>query len=345
MDVDNTALVFVVGNSRSGTSMCMRILRNHSKIHSVNELHFFEKHWCSKDHIRVIDKKEALWLASRLLFIDQYNVLKRFSESEFSLPAQEIVEGLLETPIRRHDVYHAVLMYLTHRAGKTIACEKTPQNLFYLREILSLYPNCHVINLVRDPRAILLSQKTKWQRKASNDSYLRQHKKEVRRLRINYHPITISKLWSSAITEAEQYVNHPRVISIRFEDIVQQPSLEIQRICDFVNVSYEPEMQNVEFGGSSVVLPAGDKIYGIQRRDERSWERGLSAEEIFICQKISGHHMRRYGYDLVDTDVNHMKLFFYLLTFPCKLILALMVNLSRMRSVTEAVKKRLFSKG
>jgi len=38
----NKDIVFVAGNSRSGTTMMARILNNSNAIHSFNELHYFE---------------------------------------------------------------------------------------------------------------------------------------------------------------------------------------------------------------------------------------------------------------------------------------------------------------
>lgn len=43
MDSEIDKIIFVVGNSRSGTTMMGRILGNHSKVHTFGELHFFEQ--------------------------------------------------------------------------------------------------------------------------------------------------------------------------------------------------------------------------------------------------------------------------------------------------------------
>ena len=41
MKTESISYVFIVGNSRSGTTMMSRVFGNHPEIHAFNELHFF----------------------------------------------------------------------------------------------------------------------------------------------------------------------------------------------------------------------------------------------------------------------------------------------------------------
>ena len=43
--MSNTKQIFVVGSSRSGTTMMGRILGNHSDVFTFKELHFFGTIW------------------------------------------------------------------------------------------------------------------------------------------------------------------------------------------------------------------------------------------------------------------------------------------------------------
>ncbi|MEZ5023383.1 MAG: sulfotransferase [Chitinophagales bacterium] len=63
--------IFIVGNSRSGTTMMLRILNNHSQVYGLNELHFFEQLWSSADKNKEISKEEAITLAAKLLFVQR----------------------------------------------------------------------------------------------------------------------------------------------------------------------------------------------------------------------------------------------------------------------------------
>ena len=324
--------------------MMMRILKKHPDIHSLNELHFFEKLWSSADKTRPIDEKEAVWMASRLLFIDRYNVLRKFEFEEFEATAKELVASIDKSPLFLHDIYHAVLLHRTRQEGKQIACEKTPQNLFYVGELLDMYPNCRIINMVRDPRGVLLSQKKKWMRKDSKDSYLKNNAQEVRRLKVNYHPITISKLWNSAISAIEKYEEHDRVLNVKFEDVTNSSEAELERICNFINVPYTDEMTRVEYNGSSTELnKTNQKVIGIKNTTVQSWMKGLEQAEIYFCQGITGGNFDKYGYEKVATRTNPFSVLYYYVSFPVKLVMALMMNLNRMKNIREAIRRRLFA--
>lgn len=45
----------------------------------------------------------------------------------------------------------------TAKAGKTVWTEKTPSNIWRLPFLRSLWPDCHIVHAMRDPRGVLLS--------------------------------------------------------------------------------------------------------------------------------------------------------------------------------------------
>jgi hypothetical protein len=65
--ISNGPMIFIVGNSRSGTTMTGRILGNHPDIFTFGELHFFEQLWSPKDKGTVLSDAEAIGLIARLL--------------------------------------------------------------------------------------------------------------------------------------------------------------------------------------------------------------------------------------------------------------------------------------
>ena len=103
---------------------------------------------------------------------------------------------------------------------------------------------------MRDPRAILLSQKNKWNRRNLGADYMT--KKEAFRLRINYHPITLSKLWNAAINASNLFKNDVRLISVRFEDLLNQPEQTLQTICKHIEVDFDANMLNITQESSSI---------------------------------------------------------------------------------------------
>ena len=81
---------------------------------------------------------------------------------------------------------------------------------------------------------------------------------------------------------------------------------------------------------------------GINKKRAGNWKSGgLSDAELFFCQKISGDLMTKIGYPLNELKPNPFSVIAYIIAFPFKLGLALLVNLNRMKSIVETIKRRL----
>jgi omega-hydroxy-beta-dihydromenaquinone-9 sulfotransferase len=318
--------------------MMRRVLGNHPHIYMLEELHFFEQLWSTDDKHKTITKQQAITLAARLLFIQRDGYLAQVDNEKYKTEAEQIVNTIQE-PIIAHLVLKAFLFYETQAHAKTIPCEKTPQDVFYINEILELFPSVKIINMVRDPRGVMLSQKRKWQRKNMGASFMTA--KEQRRLKINYHPITISKLWNASIRAALKFKEHPKLHNMSFEKMVNDSENEIKKLCSFLEIDFNEHMLMIPQVGSSNEADMPD-AFGIKTERAGNWETGgLNEAEIYFCQNICGPYMKQYGYDIKKVKPSVIYIAYYYLSFPIKIILAVLFNLHRMKNIGEAIKRRL----
>lgn len=341
-------IVFVVGNSRSGTTLMGSILGNGPDVFTFEELHFF-------DHLRPsvvkhsggLSSREASNLAARLFAIQASDFLTPQDPALFAQDAQQVIaqhtsggDGLMPA-----EVFSRFLAFKSHQNEKSIPCEQTPQNVFYIQELLDTYPNCRIVNMVRDPRDVLLSQKYKWRIRALGAANIPRF--EALRAWANYHSVVISKLWNASIQVAHRFENHARVRTVRFEDLVMSPESVLESVCDFAGVRYVPEMLNVSQseGGVSSHKKISPSARGIDSGVVSKWKRGgLLPAEIFVCQAVTRRNMAQYGYSLSDVDAISKGLsVLLLLSLPLKLSLAILLNLKRMGNWKETIKQRLFS--
>lgn len=332
-------LIFIVGNSRSGTTMMLRIFNMHPQLMVLNELHFFEQLWSPEDKGKIITKEGAITLAAKLLLTQRIGYMTHDQNfSQFNEEATLLINEINKPDVTAEDVFHYFMQREVALHGKTIICEKTPQNVFYLSEIFELYPNAKVINMVRDPRAILLSQKNKWNRRNLGGDYMT--RKEALRLRINYHPITLSKLWNAAIHAAKLFKQDKRVMFIRFEDLLEAPETTLRSICNHIEVAFDSNMLNITQESSSIEKDS--KEIGFKKERASNWKKGgLNESERWICQKMCRSNLLENNYEIENIKPNIFYIAFYLISFPIKIMLALLMNLNRMKNISETLKRRL----
>ncbi len=334
-------MIFVVGNSRSGTTMMGRILGKHPCVYTFGELHCFGQ-LCAPPFSSEVGKKEIEKLASQLFCIQREGYRTHGNPRRFLSEAQMFLDGLTIYPDTSAVLFEAFLRHEATENDRTIPCDQTPRNVFYIADILELYPNSRIINMIRDPRDVLLSQKRKWKRRFLGGSDMPM--KETLRDWMNYHPITISHIWRTAVNAADQFAHHERVISVYFEELLTHPEKTVKRLCDFAGITYTDEMLRVPQVGSSVAEDQPQQL-GINPHRAHSWHSDttgeeLSSAEIYLNQKITAALMKKHSYSPVSIQPNVASLMLHLLTFPVKLGGAFLFNLDRMKSIPQTLKRR-----
>ena len=312
-----------------------RILNNHSAIHTFPEIHFFEQLWSRADNGKILSEEKATLLASRLLNISREGYFAKLHLSDFLVEAKSILKN---EPLTAIQVYKKILEHETFRAGKKIIAKQTPQNVFYISEIMENIPDAKFIFMVRDARSVLLSQKNKWRRKFLGGTHAGWH--ETIRAWFNYHPYTISKLWNASFNAGAKWKSNQNVLQIKFEDLVSNPETIVKSIGTFIGVDFQTEMLNIPKLGSSLGKDlAGEK--GIRTDRAESWKNGaLTSAEISICEKVCGENLKALGYELSNKKINPLAQIYYFILFPLKTCGAFLLNLHRMKNIRETLRKR-----
>jgi len=331
--------IFVVGNSRSGTTMMGRILAGHPRIFTFHELHFLEGVFIPARSAIIMDGEEARDLAATLLCIQRDGFLSQGDRLRYKAEAENMVPAHDVDNMTAFAVFRCFLRYETERCGRQIACDQTPRNVFYIEEILRAFQNARIINMVRDPRDVLLSQKAKWKRRFLGARNIPLG--EAVRSWINYHPITISRLWRASVHAAERFKTHPQVMFLRFEDLVTNPEDSVTDLCRFLGIEYSREMLSVPRVGSSHTNDEPGRS-GIDPGRSGAWRTsGLSQTEVYLCEWVTATEMVRYGYVTSGARPNMMSLLTRMVLLPLQLAVAVLVNLYRTRNLWDTLRRRL----
>ena len=285
--------IFVTGASRSGTTLLARILGNNRAVLTLNEMHFFG------DLVSATDLDEnigegRLRRAAAMLMARQHRDfwVDRPTTEELDI-ADDIINNLQAIDRTIANVYASVMDHLCEAECKERYCEQTPRYIFYAREILEAFPDARIVHMVRDPRALLASQKNRWRLRRLGGRNV--PRLETLRLWVNYHPSTMTRLWKAATDSALSLAGDRRFKIIRFEDLVADPQSVIRDLCEFLELEYQGEMLDVpQWGSSNFAADQSNRGISVAMLDK--WKEILSEDEIAYSEMCTRSHMERFAY-------------------------------------------------
>ena len=163
--------VFIVGVSRSGTTLTRRILDRHSRIGIATENHYLGHllAWEGARHYfrRLGDLHDDATVRRLVDLIYSPEFQRRSRLRELSpywrwlterVPRADIEARLLASDRTERGIFEAFLRIYADRRGKAIMGEKTPAHLAYVETLLEWFPDARVVHCMRDPRAIYVSE-------------------------------------------------------------------------------------------------------------------------------------------------------------------------------------------
>lgn len=334
----DSQIIFIVGSSRSGTTMMGRILSNNSNVFTFKELHFFNI--LSKSNFyNKLSADESIVLLAKLLCVQDNSIFEVNRYKNYLFQAREILPNKQYTSF---GIYNFFISYTLKINNKKIACLQTPNNIHFLNDINKYFSNALIINMVRDPRDVLLSQKNKWKRRFLGASKIPLF--EAFRSYANYHPIITSKVLEASWTKTLLLKHNHNFKIVFFEKFLNHSEKTLKDICSFLSIEYDKEMLLVPLVGSSTENDLSNKFF-LDKSKTFKWKKGgLNNAEIYLSELILKEFMIKFNYQTVKFKLIPLLLIFYFLTLPVKLSLSLLLNLYRKFNFFQYFKKLLFVK-
>jgi Sulfotransferase family len=203
---------FVVGATRSGTTLLRLMLDAHPEMAIPSETHF----------IPDLIKAYRLESATPERMCEVVTAHRRWGD--FHLDPEELLERFRAIdPINPGDAARAFFQLYAKREGKRRWGDKTPGYVREMHRIESVLPEARFVHLVRDGRDVALSV-----------------------LAMNWGPSTVPEAafrWKKRILRAREQA--PRIghyVEIRYEDLVRDTEATLRRVCEFVDLPYDEEM-------------------------------------------------------------------------------------------------------
>lgn len=268
----SSAPFFIVGCTRSGTTLVSQILDSHSRLAVYHESHFY--HLLRHDLYRYGNLGQLSNL--RRFLIDVREVLQR--QRKMTVPTEEeFLAGLSEPSFA--GVLATVLSLYARQHGKMRGGDKTPGHHSYLAEITEHLPHSPVIFLLRDPRDTVVAIREKFG--------------------ISLKGATA--LWNAAYLSYTNFSH--RIHLVQYEQLVRHPTESVQSICAHLGEDYETatmrfferipnQLARIKYN-QDLLSPIDSSHIGRFRE--------MSKSEITRVEAACGIGMEAMGYDFSGT--------------------------------------------
>jgi hypothetical protein len=280
---------FIVGVSRSGTTLLRMMLDSHPDLAILPETHFIPRIAGACAHSDEPREEFIRLLTSDPLWGD-FNI-----DDEI---LRERVEAL--SHFTTGDALRAFYTIYCERFGKFRWGDKTPPYTQFMYLIQELLPEARFIHIIRDGRDVALSVKDLW-----------------------FGPNSVPEAagwWKRRIRQARAQIPHLRsYLEIRYEDLVTDTASTMKSVCDFIELPWDPvildasqraEERLAELERDAVIphgpdgIPAGTRtvIHSLVNMPPLSsrigrWRSEMCDSDCRVFEEISGDLLKELGYE------------------------------------------------
>jgi hypothetical protein len=282
----NREPIFIVGIQRSGTTLLSAMLASHSHISCGPETHFFQR--LSRENIDQITNPIS-WPHKALEFIKSitytnYNDPKsgRISIYEkYHLNDEKLWEYLINQKPGIESLLNSILEPYMQSLKKIRWAEKTPDHIKHVNLIRAYFPKSPIIRIIRDPRDVALSLlNVPWGAK-------------------NYYE-AIDYCKSLLYQSRDFFDNDKLSYTLRYEDLVEQPEVELKKLCDFIDEKFEDSMLDTSTSGKQVnsqnVLWKKKVQEPVDKNRAYNWKNHLDRKSNIYTEAILGDILKQFDY-------------------------------------------------
>lgn len=305
LGVGEPEAIFVVGVSRSGTTLMRRILTRHPRIAIADENHYMG-HLLPGRGVRhairaagdLADDATIRDIVG-LLYSPEFQGGTRLRDvSPFwrslvaELPRDELERRLLAGERTERGVFRTILRAHADLRGRAIPGEKTPAHIRWADELLEWFPTARVIHMVRDPRGVYVSELKRRRERPESIPY-----RWLVRVPVLLRAFVLAETawaWSDA-------VRHHRALrrrfpdayrAVRFEDLVAEPRPELEALCAFLGVRFTSAMLRQKV----VSRGANQGQEGFDAGAAERWRERIAPRDARVLEWLLGRRLEELGY-------------------------------------------------
>lgn len=297
--------VFIVGLSRSGTTLMRNILNQSDWIAISRENHFLG-HLVGAEGMRqkfrkfgnLSEDENVRRLVDHLYSggSERSSWFRRASSHwrwiTRRVDRQEFTEKLLETDRSERAFFILLMQLFADKKGKPIMGEKTPAHFRYVETLLGWFPQARIIHMMRDPRGIFVSEWRRRQKEAQSFPY-----RQLKRIPILMKLVILLQTTITWREGAQRCQENQRKYPLnyyvqRFEDLVSDPETQVRDLCGFIGVPFQPIMLE------QTVVSQGfqEKQTGFDAGAANRWKKHITPWIESWFRFWLGEAMEKFGY-------------------------------------------------
>jgi hypothetical protein len=269
---------FIVGSSRSGSTLLRLMLASHSRIAIPSETWYLTALLEEFPFDRPLQENE---ISGAIAVMTNH-----YRWPDMGLDTAEMrrrVDNLSGARLR--DLVEIVYRWHMEVEGKSRWGDKTPAYIEIVPPLAAMFGDAKFIHLIRDGRDVAKS----FQRQGWHGPWMHGYAREW--LRAAELDMKLSK---TPLNE--------RILRVLYEDLVLDPEATLRGICAFIDERFEDQMLQWH-GKVDNAIPVREKIFhlGLSRdmnpSDVSRWKREMTSREIFVAEALIGTQLSRFGYE------------------------------------------------
>jgi hypothetical protein len=301
----SSGYIFIVGLSRSGTTLMRNILNQSDWIAISRENHFLG-HLVGAEGMRqkfrkfgdLSNDENVHKLVDHLYSggSERSSWFRRASSHwrwiTRRVDRQDFTQKLLETDRSERAFFILLMQLFADKKGKPIMGEKTPAHFRYVETLLNWFPEGKIIHMMRDPRGIFVSEWRRRQKEAQSFPY-----QQLKRLPFLMKLVILLQTtitWREGARRClENQKRYPlNYYTQRFEDLVSDPARQVQEMCAFIGVPFQPSMLEQ----TVVSLGFQEKQTGFDAGAANRWKKHITPGVDAWFRFWLGGDMNKFGY-------------------------------------------------
>ena len=208
---------------------------------------------------------------------------------------REIARKIKESDRSLGAIARIFIQEITRFGGCTRACVKFPVDVGHVPELLQWFPDCKIVHITRDPRAMAMS---KTNDPSGTATRVLDHPRLawlIRKMAVWF--VIAQYRWTARLHL--RYQGLPNYRLFRYEDLLAAPEQTLRQVCQFVETDFTEDMLNPEKGADEHHRCS---ITGKQQRafDVTAairWQTVISPMDKRLITRLTKESMKKLGYD------------------------------------------------